>query len=49
MATYCGGIKLDKNTLKIINGVICDVGQQALIEVKQYLLAVSSGMEHYLP
>ena len=26
MATYCGGIKLDKNTLKIINGVICDVG-----------------------
>ena len=26
MATYCGGIKLDKNTLKIIDGVICDVG-----------------------
>lgn len=26
MANFCGGIKLDKNTLKIINGVICDVG-----------------------
>lgn len=26
MANWCGGIKLDKNTLKIINGVICDVG-----------------------
>lgn len=25
MANFCGGIKLDKNTLKIINGVICDV------------------------
>lgn len=25
MATYCGGIKLDENTLKIIDGVICDV------------------------
>lgn len=24
MANWCGGIKLDKNTLKIINGVICD-------------------------
>lgn len=24
MANFCGGIKLDKNTLKIINGVICD-------------------------
>lgn len=24
MATYCGGIKLDENTLKIIDGVICD-------------------------
>ena len=26
MANWCGGIKLDKNTLKIIDGVICDVG-----------------------
>ena len=25
MANWCGGIKLDKNTLKIIDGVICDV------------------------
>ena len=24
MANWCGGIKLDKNTLKVINGVICD-------------------------
>ena len=24
MANWCGGIKLDKNSLKIINGVICD-------------------------
>lgn len=24
MANFCGGIRLDKNTLKIINGVICD-------------------------
>ena len=24
MDNWCGGIKLDKNTLKIINGVICD-------------------------
>lgn len=24
MANFCGGIKLDKNSLKIINGVICD-------------------------
>ncbi len=24
MANFCGGIKLDKNTLKIIDGVICD-------------------------
>ena len=24
MANFCGGIKLDENTLKIINGVICD-------------------------
>ena len=24
MANWCGGIKLDKDTLKIINGVICD-------------------------
>lgn len=24
MANWCGGIKLDKNTLKIIDGVICD-------------------------
>lgn len=26
MANYCGGINLDKNTLKVINGVICDAG-----------------------
>lgn len=25
MANWCGGIRLDKNTLKIIDGVICDV------------------------
>lgn len=24
MANFCGGIRLDKNILKIINGVICD-------------------------
>lgn len=24
MANWCGGIKLDKNSLKVINGVICD-------------------------
>lgn len=24
MANFCGGIKLDKNSLKVINGVICD-------------------------
>lgn len=24
MANWCGGIRLDKNTLKIIDGVICD-------------------------
>ena len=24
MANFCGGIRIDKNTLKIINGVICD-------------------------
>lgn len=24
MANFCGGIRLDKNSLKIINGVICD-------------------------
>lgn len=24
MSNFCGGIRLDKNTLKIINGVICD-------------------------
>ena len=24
MSNFCGGIKLDKTTLKIINGVICD-------------------------
>lgn len=26
MAKFCGGIHLDKNTLKTINGIICDVG-----------------------
>lgn len=25
MAKFCGGIHLDKNTLKTINGVICDI------------------------
>lgn len=25
MANWCGGIRLDKNTLKLIDGVICDV------------------------
>lgn len=24
MANFCGGIRLDKNSLKVINGVICD-------------------------
>lgn len=26
MAKFCGGIHLDKNTLKVIQGIICDVG-----------------------
>lgn len=26
MANYCGGIKLNADTLKLINGVICDAG-----------------------
>ena len=26
MAKFCGGIHLDKNTLKTIDGVICDIG-----------------------
>ena len=26
MANFCGGISLDKNTLKVINGIICDAG-----------------------
>lgn len=26
MAKYCGGITIDKKTMKIINGVICDIG-----------------------
>lgn len=26
MAKFCGGIAIDKTTMKIINGVICDVG-----------------------
>lgn len=26
MANFCGGIKLDNTTLKLINGVICDIG-----------------------
>lgn len=26
MAKFCGGIHLDKNTLKTIKGVICDIG-----------------------
>lgn len=26
MANFCGGIRLDSTTLKIIDGVICDVG-----------------------
>lgn len=26
MAKYCGGVSIDTNTLKIINGVICPVG-----------------------
>lgn len=26
MAKYCGGIAIDKTTMKIVNGVICDIG-----------------------
>lgn len=26
MANYCGGMSLDANTLKVINGIICDAG-----------------------
>ena len=26
MARFCGGIRLDSATLKVINGVICDAG-----------------------
>ena len=26
MAKFCGGLNIDKNTLKVINGVICDIG-----------------------
>ena len=26
MARFCGGIRLDSNTLKVIKGVICDAG-----------------------
>ena len=26
MAKQCGGITIDKKTMKIINGVICDIG-----------------------
>ena len=30
MAKFCGGIHLDKNTLKTINGVICDIAATLL-------------------
>ena len=26
MAKFCGGIAIDKTTMKIINGIICDIG-----------------------
>lgn len=26
MAKFCGGLNIDKNTLKVIQGVICDIG-----------------------
>lgn len=26
MANFCGGIKLNEDTLKVINGIICDAG-----------------------
>lgn len=26
MARFCGGLNIDKNTLKVIQGVICDIG-----------------------
>ena len=26
MAKFCGGIRLDSNTLKVLKGVICDAG-----------------------
>lgn len=26
MARFCGGIRLDSNTLKVLKGVICDAG-----------------------
>ena len=34
MANWCGGIKLDKNTLKIINGVICDANAASVYSSK---------------
>lgn len=30
MAKYCGGIALDKNSLKIIKGIICDINASAV-------------------
>lgn len=30
MAKYCGGLNIDKNTLKIIQGVICDIGAKTV-------------------
>ena len=34
MANWCGGIKLDKNTLKIIDGVICDANAASVDKSK---------------
>ena len=30
MAKYCGGIAIDKTTMKIVNGVICDIGAMSV-------------------
>ena len=31
MAKFCGGIRLDSETLKTINGIICDVNATSVI------------------
>lgn len=34
MANFCGGIKLNDKTLKLIDGVICDIGATAVDKSK---------------